>query len=110
MAEVATKSRKANSNRGSKPGERRGGRQKGTPNKSTSELRELARSYTDQAIKALVDIMLTGSSEQARITAAGTILDRGYGKPSQPVDGDGEGGAIQLAHKIALIGVEPDAD
>lgn len=37
-AEVAKKS---NRNRGSKPGERRGGRQKGTPNKTTKALKEM---------------------------------------------------------------------
>ena len=29
--------------RGSKPGERRGGRKKGTPNKTTAEIRELRK-------------------------------------------------------------------
>lgn len=31
----------SNSNRGSKPGERRGGRKKGTPNKTTGALKEM---------------------------------------------------------------------
>jgi hypothetical protein len=36
--------------RGSKPGERRGGRQKGTPNKTTAEIRELAQAHGPDAI------------------------------------------------------------
>lgn len=36
-------SRKSNPNRGSKPGERRGGRSPGTPNKVTQEFRETVR-------------------------------------------------------------------
>lgn len=40
MAEVVTKSRKSNPKRGSKPGERRGGRQKGTPNLLTVNLKQ----------------------------------------------------------------------
>lgn len=44
MAEVAPESRRkqaSNPNRGSKPGERRGGRQKGTPNKMTKDVKEM---------------------------------------------------------------------
>lgn len=40
-------SRKSNPNRGSKPGERRGGRAPGTPNKVTQEFRETVRLLLD---------------------------------------------------------------
>jgi len=40
-------SRKSNPNRGSKPGERRGGRAPGTPNKVTTEFRETVRRLLD---------------------------------------------------------------
>lgn len=43
-AKVATRS-----NRGSKPGERRGGRQKGTPNKVTGALKDMILTALDQA-------------------------------------------------------------
>jgi len=43
----------------------------------------------------------------ARVSAASAILDRGWGKPAQPVDGDGEGGAIQLVHRIERVIVSP---
>lgn len=76
---------------GSKPGERRGGRKKGTPNKVTAEVRTLAQKYGAQAIDALAEIM--NDKEQAapaRVSAAKELLDRGYGKAPQPVtDGDG---------------------
>lgn len=55
MAKVATKSRKpkkkraSNPNRGAKPGERRGGRQKGTPNKITRDLKEMVLGALDDA-------------------------------------------------------------
>ena len=71
--------------RGSKPGERRGGRKKGTPNKATKEIRELAREYTIEALEALYEIATGGESEAARVSAANAILDRGYGKPAMPV-------------------------
>lgn len=44
----------------------------------------------------------------ARVSAANSILDRGWGKPAQPVDGDGEGGAIELIHRIERVIVHPD--
>lgn len=40
MTKVEGKSRKPNPKRGAKPGERRGGRQKGTPNKTTAVLKD----------------------------------------------------------------------
>lgn len=85
------------SNRGSKPGERRGGRQKGIPNKSTGTLRELAREYTEQALSVLVQVATAGESEAARVSAANSLLDRGYGKPSNVLTGDEDGGPVRIA-------------
>jgi len=95
-AETAKGSRKraANSNRGSKPGERRGGRQKGTPNKATKDIREFAREYTRQALETLVQIATEGESEAARVSAANAILDRAYGKPSQSIDHQSSDGSM----------------
>lgn len=67
-------------------------------------VRELAREYTAEAIAALAGVM-TGGSGPAKVAAANALLDRGWGKPSQPVDGDGEGGAIQ--HSITVHFVQP---
>jgi hypothetical protein len=74
--------------RGSKPGERRGGHQKGVPNKTGRELRELARQYAPAAIKALEEICKNGESEAARVAAANSLLDRGHGKPTTVLVGD----------------------
>lgn len=71
---------------GSKPGERRGGRQKGTPNKVTADVRALAQQYGPSAIKTLAEIMQDRSaSDRGRVAAAKEILDRAYGKAPQPV-------------------------
>jgi hypothetical protein len=78
--------------RGSKPGERRGGRQRGTPNKIGADVRELARKYTKQAIQTLADIMVHGEAETARAMAADKLLDRGWGKPQQQHEVAGPGG------------------
>jgi hypothetical protein len=74
--------------RGSKPGERRGGRKKGVPNKAGQELREVAKEYTPVAIKTLAEICENGESEAARVAAANALLDRGHGKPTAVVVGD----------------------
>ena len=61
------------------------GRPTGALNKATKEqgarLSELAKSRTDIAFSTLVDVAINGSSDTARIAAANSILDRGYGKP-----------------------------
>lgn len=45
----------------------------------------------------LKEIMLDKDvNASARVSAAQALLDRGWGKPVQPVDGDGEGGPVEL--------------
>jgi hypothetical protein len=59
--------------------------------KVPADIRSLARGYTDVCIKTLGGIAKAGKNEQARISAAAILLDRGYGKAAQPVTGaDGE--------------------
>ena len=64
--------------------------------KVPTEIKSLARSYTELAIQSLAGIVQNGQSESARVSAAQVLLDRGWGKPAQPHDGDGEGGPVQL--------------
>jgi hypothetical protein len=85
---------------GSKPGERRGGRQAGTPNKVTAELAGLARVHTAEALATLVRIANDPDAPAAaRISAANSVLDRGHGKPRQALEQGGDGGAaIQIVY------------
>jgi len=65
--------------------------------KEVAEVRELARQYTEEAVDTLATIMRNGKEPAAaRVRAAESILDRGYGKASQPIDGDGDGGPLQI--------------
>jgi hypothetical protein len=99
VATVATVAK--SSGRGSKPGERRGGRVKGVPNKATAEIRAIAQPYSEQAVKTLAQIMQSGQSEAARVSAASAILDRAWGRPSQSVHhSDPEGGPVKHVHEI----------
>ena len=59
-----------------------GGRPKGV-----IEVRELARTHTEAAIKALADMLTDEKAPHAaRVAAAVALLDRGWGKPLQQVE------------------------
>lgn len=79
-----------------------GGRIKGTPNKATADVRALAQRYTDDAIRTLSEIMLRGEAEAARIAAARELLDRGHGKATQVLAGEG-GGPLQSHILVSFV-------
>jgi hypothetical protein len=81
----ATFAKVAKSGRGSRPGERRGGCKKGTPNRSTRAIKELAQKHGAEVIEELARIAFTAESEFARVAAIKELLDRAYGKSTQPV-------------------------
>ena len=60
-----------------------GGRQKGSLNKSTKEIRYIAGMYAPEAIVVLVDIMRKSDNDSTRLKAVQMLLDRGYGTPTQ---------------------------
>ena len=55
---------------------------------SVADIGALAREYTTLALNTLEKIARAGKSEAARVTAATNLLDRGYGKPKQTIDGN----------------------
>jgi hypothetical protein len=68
------------------------------------QLRMLARCHTRTAINVLVGVMRsTKATPAARVTAANAILDRGWGKATQPLEGGGNGGALELIHRIERV-------
>ena len=56
--------------------------------KIIEDIRDLAREHTETAINALVHIAQKGKQESARVAAASALLDRGWGRPTQPIAGD----------------------
>ena len=94
------------SNRGSKPGERRGGRAKGTPNKTTADIKAVAQQYGAEALMTLVRLSREADTDQAKIAASKEVLDRAYGKPSQVLAGDPEN-PLSIVQKIEMVGVRP---
>jgi hypothetical protein len=76
--------------------------------KSVTEIRSLARSHTRTALNVLVGVMRSkGATAAARITAANAILDRGWGKATQPLE-SGADGALELIHRIERVIVHPE--
>ena len=61
-------------------GTKTGGRQKGTPNKATVEVRALAQEYGPGALKELHRLSQEAQSEAARVSACNAILERAYGR------------------------------
>ena len=76
--------------------------------KSLTEIRSLARSHTRTAVNVLVGIMRSkDATAAARVSAANAVLDRGWGKATQPHE-NGADGAIELVHRIERVIVHPE--
>lgn len=75
-----------------KPGQ--SGNPGGRP-KELNEVRDMARRHTVAAINTLVRLMREADKDSVRCAAACALLDRGYGKATQPISGDG-GGPVEF--------------
>jgi hypothetical protein len=76
--------------------------------KTLTEIRSLARSHTRTAVTVLVRIMRNkDATPAARVSAANAILDRGWGKATQPLE-NGDAGALELIHRIERVIVHPE--
>jgi hypothetical protein len=65
--------------------------------KTPTEIRSLARAHTESALNCLAGIMnKEGAPESARVAAANSLLDRGWGKSLQVIAGDEDGGAVKI--------------
>lgn len=81
---------------GARPG---AGRPKGSINRVPKPLKELAKTYTVEAVDALVRVIRDMDSPAvAVVAAANAILDRGHGKPTQAVEHSGpDGSPIEMS-------------
>ncbi len=71
-----------------------------------AEIRALARTYTEPALLALVEIMQRGQNESARVAVAQAVLDRGWGRPVQALEHSGPEGSALLPADLTVL---PDA-
>lgn len=75
--------------------------------KTPTEIKSLARAHTETALNVLVGIMnQTEAPPAARVAAVNSLLDRGWGKATQPIAGDDDAPPIQFS-RIELVGVRP---
>lgn len=63
-----------------------------------THVRELARTYTTEAVEKMASIMRSGKSERAQVAACEGLLNRAWGKPDQFVDVN-----VSVEHKSALV-------
>lgn len=76
--------------------------------KTPTQIKSLARSHTETAVNTLVGIMNQNEAPAAaRVTAAQALLDRGWGKPTQPLSGDADGDPIEMIQRIERHIVDP---
>ena len=74
--------------------------------KTPTQIRSLARSHTEAALNCLAGIMnKSDAPEAARVSAANSLLDRGWGKPNQPISGDDEN-PLQIIQRIERVIVD----
>jgi len=72
--------------------------------KNRGHIASLARSYTDTAIKTLAGIMMEQTSPpMARIVAAKVLLDRGWGKPKEINEVDGNKTLLKVVNEIVHV-------
>jgi len=76
---------------GSKPGERRGGRKKGSLNHVTMDVKALALVHAPAAFAELARLATHAANEQTRVAAIKELLDRGFGRPPQSVTAEHTG-------------------
>jgi hypothetical protein len=75
--------------------------------KTITEIRSLARSHTRTAVNVLIGIMRSkDATAAARVSAANAVLDRGWGKATQPME-SGDDRALVI-HRIERIIVDPE--
>jgi hypothetical protein len=98
--------------RGSAPGERRGGRRPGTPNKHPSEIKAVAAQHGPAIITKLAELagVIEGNaadSQAVQVQAMKELLDRGFGRPVQPVSGDADAPPLAIEFTWAPAITQP---
>ena len=79
------------------------GNPNGRPKRTPEELDLIAacKDRTPAALAVIESIMMEGENERNRLAAAQAIIERGHGKPTQPLSGPG-GGPIQTVTEFVL--------
>ncbi len=85
-------------------GRKTGGRRKGALNKATADVRAAASKHGPAALETLARLMREADTDAAKIAAAREILDRAYGRPTQPIAGDDKADPLRVGLKVSFVG------
>jgi hypothetical protein len=77
--------------------------------KAPADLRSLARSHTELALRTLAGIAQHSENDGARVAACIHILDRGWGKAVQTHAGENGDGAIRVLVRHIVNGQDVEA-
>ena len=77
------------------------GRPKGVPNKATADIKAIAQPYGPAAIALLAEMSglvpgIRAEPDAVRVAALRELLDRGFGKATQPISGAAEGPPLAI--------------
>jgi hypothetical protein len=77
------------------------GRPRGTPNKATADIKAIAQPYGPAAIALLAELSGLAPGTRAepdavRVAALRELLDRGFGKATQPLSGDADSPPLHI--------------
>ena len=76
--------------------------------KNITKIKSLARNHTERAISVLAGIMdQTDCPPASRVAAAQVLLDRGWGKPTQPIAGDEDAPPVRTVTRIERLVIDP---
>jgi hypothetical protein len=81
----------------------------GRPKRTAEELDLIAacKGRTPAALAVIESIMMEGENERNKLSAAMAIIERGYGKPVQPVEASGpNGGPIETVTQVTLVALK----
>ncbi len=91
-------------------GKKTGGRQPGSLNKVTIEIKAMAAEYGLMALTEIARLATKAKTEPTRFAACRELLDRGFGKPTQsrePIDDhradDEQVSDLEIARRVAYL-------
>lgn len=82
--------------------------QSGNPSgrpKDVGEVKALAKKHTKESIQRLV-FWMRSDNASVSLAAAQALLDRGYGKPVQAIEGTGDDGEIKVGLTVQYVGAD----
>ncbi len=91
------------------------GRKPGVPNKCSGEIRGIAREFGPAAITRLAELAglapgERGEGQAVQVAALKELLDRGYGKATQPMSGDRDMSPVSYEFRWADATPQPEPE